>query len=123
MRSRQLLRGVIVGCLMKLKLNKIRTDSAIDLQQWHSITMVETKQLDSAEAGKTPRKDSVRLMKDLEETVARNDAKVQEAMTDKRAGLVGSHCRKGGSVLWPLVRCKNCPSSCPKMTWTVSTSC
>ena len=30
----------------------------------------------------------VRLTKDLEETVARNDAKVQQAMTDKRAGLV-----------------------------------
>ena len=36
----------------------------------------------------------VRLTKDLEETVARNDAKVQQAMTDKRAGLVGSHVER-----------------------------
>ncbi|MFQ7256179.1 MAG: hypothetical protein ACLROH_08870 [Streptococcus sp.] len=34
------------------------------------------------------RQERLRLTKDLEETVARNDAKVQEAMTDKRTGLV-----------------------------------
>ncbi len=47
----------------------------------------ETKQL-VAEAETTAKERLVRLTKDLEETVARNDAKVQQAMTDKRAGLV-----------------------------------
>ena len=47
----------------------------------------ETKQL-VAEAETTAKERLVRLTKDLEETVARNDARVQEAMTDKRAGLV-----------------------------------
>ncbi len=43
----------------------------------------------------------VRLTKDLEEAVARKlMPEVQEAMTDKRAGLVEAHCRKGGSKLW-----------------------
>ena len=40
------------------------------------------------EAEKNAQGRLVRLTKDLEETVARNDAKVQQAMTDKRAGLV-----------------------------------
>ncbi len=47
----------------------------------------ETKQL-VAEAETTAKERLVCLTKDLEETVARNDAKVQQAMTDKRAGLV-----------------------------------
>ena len=47
----------------------------------------ETKQL-VAEAETTAKERLVRLTKDLEETVARNDAKVQQAMTDKRTGLV-----------------------------------
>ena len=47
----------------------------------------ETKRL-VAEAETTAKERLVRLTKDLEETVARNDAKVQQAMTDKRAGLV-----------------------------------
>lgn len=47
----------------------------------------ETKQL-VAEAETTAKERLVRLTKDLEETVARNDAKVQQAMTDKRSGLV-----------------------------------
>ena len=47
----------------------------------------ETKQL-VAEAETTAKERLVRLTKDLEETVACNDAKVQQAMTDKRAGLV-----------------------------------
>ena len=47
----------------------------------------ETKRL-IAEAETTAKERLVRLTKDLEETVARNDAKVQQAMTDKRAGLV-----------------------------------
>ena len=47
----------------------------------------ETKQL-VAEAETTAKERLVRLTKDLEETVARNDAKVQQAMTDKRAGFV-----------------------------------
>ena len=47
----------------------------------------ETKQL-VAEAETTAKERLVRLTKDLEETVARNDAKVQQATTDKRSGLV-----------------------------------
>lgn len=47
----------------------------------------ETKQL-VAEAETTAKERLVRLTKDLEETVARNDAKVLQAMTDKRSGLV-----------------------------------
>ena len=47
----------------------------------------ETKRL-VAEAETTAKERLVRLTKDLEETVARNDAKIQQAMTDKRAGLV-----------------------------------
>ena len=47
----------------------------------------ETKQL-VAEAETTAKERLVRLTKVLEETVARNDAKVQQAMTDKRSGLV-----------------------------------
>lgn len=47
----------------------------------------ETKRL-VAEAETTAKERLVRLTKDLGETVARNDAKVQQAMTDKRAGLV-----------------------------------
>ena len=47
----------------------------------------ETKQL-VAETETTAKERLVRLTKDLEETVARNDAKVQQAMTDKRSGLV-----------------------------------
>ena len=47
----------------------------------------ETKRL-VAEAETTAKERLVRLTKDLEETVARNDAKVQQAMTDKRSGLV-----------------------------------
>ena len=47
----------------------------------------ETKQL-VTEAETTAKERLVRLTKDLEETVARNDAKVQQAMTDKRAGFV-----------------------------------
>ena len=47
----------------------------------------ETKRL-VAEAETTAKERLVRLTKDLEETVARNDAKVQQAMTDKRVGLV-----------------------------------
>ena len=47
----------------------------------------ETKRL-VAEAETTAKERLVRLTKDLEETVARNDAKVQQAMTEKRAGLV-----------------------------------
>lgn len=41
-----------------------------------------------AEAENNAQEKLVRLTKDLAETVARNDAKVQQAMTDKRAGLV-----------------------------------
>ena len=41
-----------------------------------------------AEAETNAQEKLVALAKDLDETVARNDAKVQQAMTDKRAGLV-----------------------------------
>lgn len=47
----------------------------------------ETKQL-VAEAETSAQEKLVALAKDLDETVARNDANVQQAMTDKRAGLV-----------------------------------
>lgn len=47
----------------------------------------ETKQL-VAEAETNAQEKLVALAKGLDETVARNDAKVQQAMTDKRAGLV-----------------------------------
>ena len=54
----------------------------IALQQWRSITQLV------AEAETNAQEKLVALAKDLDETVARNDAKVQQAMTDKRAGLV-----------------------------------
>ena len=72
---------------MKLKLNKSERIRAIDLQQWHSITMRKPSNW-SQRQKKNAQERLVRLTKDLEETVARNDARVQEAMTDKRAGLV-----------------------------------
>ncbi len=47
----------------------------------------ETKQL-VAVAETNAQEKLVDLAKDLDETVARNDAKVQQAMTDKRSGFV-----------------------------------
>ena len=49
--------------------------------------LFRSKQL-VAEAETNAQEKLVALAKDLDETVARNDAKVQQAMTDKRAGLV-----------------------------------
>ena len=78
----QAAQGVIVG--YEAQVEQIRTDSRDRLAQHYD---EETKQL-VTEAEKNAQERLVRLTKDLEETVARNDAKVQEAMTDKRAGLV-----------------------------------
>ena len=80
----QAAQGVIVG--YEAQVEQIRTDSRDHLQQWHSITM--RKPSNWSQRRKNAQERLVRLTKDLEETVARNDAKVQEAMTDKRAGLV-----------------------------------
>ena len=68
----QAAQGVIVG--YEAQVEQIRTDSRDRLATVAQHYDEETKQL-VTEA-------------DLEETVARNDAKVQQAMTDKRSGLV-----------------------------------
>lgn len=54
----------------------------------------ETKQL-VAEAETNVQEKLVALAKDLDETIARNDAKVQQAMTDKRVALVDEIVEKG----------------------------
>ena len=81
----QAAQGVIVGYEAQVK--QIRTDSRDRLATVAQHYDEETKQL-VTEAEKNAQERLVRLTKDLEETVARNDAKVQQAMTDKRAGLV-----------------------------------
>ena len=69
------------------QVEQVRTDSRDRLATVAQHYDEETKQL-VTEAEKNAQERLVRLTKDLEETVARNDAKVQQAMTDKRAGLV-----------------------------------
>ena len=71
---------------MKIRSSKSVRIRAIALQQWHSIMM--RKPSNWLQRQKNAQEKLVRLTKDLEETVVRNDAKVQQAMTDKRAGLV-----------------------------------
>ena len=73
----QAAQAVIVG--YEAQVEQIRTDSRDRLA-------TVAQHYDEAE--KNAQERLVRLTKDLEETVARNDAKVQQAMTDKRAGLV-----------------------------------
>ena len=70
----QAAQGVIVG--YEAQVEQIRTDSRDRLATVAQHYDEETKQL------------VTEAEKDVEETVARNDARVQEAMTDKRAGLV-----------------------------------
>ena len=65
----------------------VRTDSRDRLATVAQHYDEETKQL-VAEAETNAQEKLVALAKDLDETVARNDAKVQQAMTAKRAGLV-----------------------------------
>ena len=69
------------------QVEQIRTDSRDRLATVAQHYDEETEQL-VAEAENNAQEKLVRLTKDLAETVARNDAKVQQAMTDKRAGLV-----------------------------------
>ena len=69
------------------QVEQIRTDSRDRLATVAQHYDEETEQL-VAEAENNSQEKLVRITKDLAETVARNDAKVQQAMTDKRAGLV-----------------------------------
>ena len=83
-RSNRLL-GVIAT--YEEQVEQVRTDSRVRLATVAQHYDEETKQL-VAEAETNAQEKLVALAKDLDETVARNDAKVQQAMTDKRAGLV-----------------------------------
>lgn len=81
----QAAQGVIVG--YEAQVEQIQKESRDRLATVAQHYDDETKRL-VAEAETTAKERLVRLTKDLEETVARNDAKVQQAMTDKRSGLV-----------------------------------
>lgn len=81
----QAAQGVIVG--YEDQVEQIQKESRDRLATVAQHYDDETKQL-VAEAETTAKERLVRLTRDLEGTVTRNDAKVQQAMTDKRAGLV-----------------------------------
>ena len=81
----QAARGVIAS--YEDQVEQIRTDSRDRLATVAQHYDEETEQL-VAEAENNAQEKLVRLTKDLAETVARNDAKVQQAMTDKTSWVV-----------------------------------